>query len=129
MNEDGQGNRIEFKIDKNEIYREESFTDLKVGAIRRLTPIKSDGGDDEDRKPIFIGNSQIMSPEGPLPIQVQIKVNTFEEALDLAGRIEAKQTLFTHIEEYWNRSHDDYLALEAMFHNVCFAFDGMRVGV
>lgn len=54
---------------------------------------------------------------------------TFEETLALAGRIEAGQILFVHLEEYWNRSHDDYMKLEQRFDNINFAYDGMRVTV
>jgi phosphoribosyl 1,2-cyclic phosphate phosphodiesterase len=54
---------------------------------------------------------------------------TFEETLALARRIEADQILFIHLEEYWNRSHDDYVALEQGFDNVRFAYDGMHVNV
>jgi len=52
---------------------------------------------------------------------------TFEETMDLARRIEARQILFVHLEEYWNRSHDDYVAMEKKFNNVRFAFDGMHM--
>ena len=54
---------------------------------------------------------------------------TFEETLTLADHINAKQILFTHLEEYWNRSHDDYRALEGMFDKISFAYDGMRIKV
>jgi phosphoribosyl 1,2-cyclic phosphate phosphodiesterase len=54
---------------------------------------------------------------------------TFEETMALAKRIEAKKTLFVHLEEYWNRSHDDYCAMEERFDNIRFAHDGMRVQV
>jgi len=54
---------------------------------------------------------------------------TFEETLALARRIGADHVLFIHLEEYWNRSHDDYMALEAKFNNVRFAYDGMHVTV
>ena len=37
--------------------------------------------------------------------------------------------MFTHLEEYWNRSHDDYLALQEKFDNVRFAYDGMRLTI
>jgi phosphoribosyl 1,2-cyclic phosphate phosphodiesterase len=43
----------------------------------------------------------------------------------LARRIGARKTLFVHLEEYWNRSHDDYLSLETEFDNIRFAYDGM----
>ena len=54
---------------------------------------------------------------------------TFEETLALARKVQAEHVLFIHLEEYWNRSHDDYLALEAKFDNVRFAYDGIRVNI
>ncbi len=54
---------------------------------------------------------------------------TFEETLALAGRIQAKQILFVHIEEYWNRSYADYFALQNKFDNVLFSFDGMNLTI
>jgi len=49
--------------------------------------------------------------------------------MDLAARIEAKRVLFVHLEEYWNRSYDDYLALESKYPGVGFAYDGMPLTV
>ena len=37
------------KIDGSNLWKEENFTDLKVGSIRKLTPIKLDGSEDEIR--------------------------------------------------------------------------------
>jgi hypothetical protein len=74
--------RIDFNIDKNNLYREESVTDLKVGAIRSLLPIKADGTRDETRQTIYIGNTQLMSPQGAVPIQAQLEAATLEEAID-----------------------------------------------
>lgn len=54
---------------------------------------------------------------------------TFEQTLALAKRIQAGKILFIHLEEYWNRSHDDYAALEAKSDNIRFAYDGMHVVV
>jgi hypothetical protein len=54
---------------------------MKVASIRRLTPIKADGSPDESRTPIFVGSTQLMSPEGPLPLQAILPANNFEEAL------------------------------------------------
>lgn len=54
---------------------------------------------------------------------------TMTDTVDLAERIQAKAILFVHLEEYWNRSHDDYQALEKDFHNVRFAYDGMRTRI
>jgi phosphoribosyl 1,2-cyclic phosphate phosphodiesterase len=54
---------------------------------------------------------------------------TFQETINLARRVETDQILFIHLEEYWNRGHDEYGALEEEFDNVRFAYDGMRVTV
>jgi phosphoribosyl 1,2-cyclic phosphate phosphodiesterase len=54
---------------------------------------------------------------------------TFEQTMSLAERLQAKEVLFTHLEEYWNRSYDDYCALEAKNPGICFAYDGMQVTV
>jgi hypothetical protein len=42
-----QNPQAELKIDRSNLYREETFTDLKVGMIKRMTPVKSDGADDK----------------------------------------------------------------------------------
>jgi phosphoribosyl 1,2-cyclic phosphate phosphodiesterase len=54
---------------------------------------------------------------------------TFEQTLRLAARLQAKRVLFMHLEEYWNRSHDDYRALELKNQRIRFAYDGMRLTV
>ena len=52
---------------------------------------------------------------------------TFEETLALAQRIKTKKVLFVHLEEYWNRSYDDYLTIEKQHAGIRFAHDGMQV--
>ena len=54
---------------------------------------------------------------------------TFEETLALTKRIKAARILFIHLEEYWNRGHDAYVAIEEKYDNVQFAYDGMRITV
>jgi phosphoribosyl 1,2-cyclic phosphate phosphodiesterase len=54
---------------------------------------------------------------------------TFDETLALARRIRAERVIFSHLEEYWNRGHEDYLDLEKELDHVRFAYDGMRVRV
>jgi phosphoribosyl 1,2-cyclic phosphate phosphodiesterase len=54
---------------------------------------------------------------------------TFNQTLDLANRIQAQRVLFVHLEEYWNRSYDDYLALEPDDRTFRFAFDSMKIEV
>ncbi|MEA1959400.1 MAG: MBL fold metallo-hydrolase [Chloroflexota bacterium] len=54
---------------------------------------------------------------------------TFEETMALAERIGASKTVFTHIEEYWNRGYDDYRKLESQHKRIRFAYDGMKLSV
>jgi phosphoribosyl 1,2-cyclic phosphate phosphodiesterase len=54
---------------------------------------------------------------------------SFEQTMALAARLGAKEVIFTHLEEYWNRSYDDYLALEAKNPGIRFAYDGMQLTV
>lgn len=75
-------NQIDFTVDKNNLYREENITDLKTASIRCLTPVKIDGTVDESREKIFVGHTQLMSPQGPLPLQTRLNAATLEEAID-----------------------------------------------
>lgn len=72
----------EVKVDKSNLYREESFTDLKVATIRRLSPIKEDGSPDTSRPTLFTGETTLMSDRGPLPIQAPIEAKDLNEAMD-----------------------------------------------
>ncbi len=71
---------IDFTVDKDNLYREESITDLKVASIRRLVPVKADGTEDPSRTSIFYGHTQLMTPEGPLPVQGRLMANNLDEA-------------------------------------------------
>jgi len=54
------------KINQQNLYKEEVFTDLKVANIRQLTPVKANGEPDKTRKIMFFGQTQLVSPHGPL---------------------------------------------------------------
>ena len=83
MNDTDQGQTIDFTVDKNNLYREEAITDLKVASIRRLVPILPDGTEDKSRTPMFMGHTQLMSPQGPVPIQSPLAANNLEEAMEV----------------------------------------------
>ena len=74
-------NSMDFLVDKDNLYREISVTDLKIATIRQLIPIKPDGSDDPGRESIFIGSTQLMSPQGPIPIQAQLEATTLDQAM------------------------------------------------
>ena len=72
---------VDFRIDRSNLYREESFTDLKVGTIKLLNPVKADGSDDKTRKKIFVGNTNVMTPQGPIPIQGMVQAKELQQAV------------------------------------------------
>ena len=74
--------KIDFKVDRDNLYREESITDLKVASIRRMVPVTADGEDDPGRSPMFLGHTQIITPQGPLPLQARLMANNLQEAMD-----------------------------------------------
>ena len=81
MSTDSRQELADIKLDNDNLYREENITDLKVGSIRKLIPIKADGSDDDERSPVFMGQAQLMSQMGPLPVTCEIEAATLEEAL------------------------------------------------
>lgn len=64
------------------LFREETFTDQKVGSLRRLTPVDADGNTRPETKPLFIGQTQVMSSVGPVPISFELDVSNLEEAAE-----------------------------------------------
>lgn len=73
----------DLKADLDNLYREEAYTDLKVAQVRCLVPIKADGSPDDSRPRIFMGETTLMSPRGPLPIHCPIEgAKNLQEALD-----------------------------------------------
>ena len=81
MSANEQGPKSDFSVDTNHLYREETITDLKVASIRMLTPINLDGSEDQSRTPVYVGHTQLMSPEGPVPLQAPLEANNLEEAM------------------------------------------------
>ena len=68
-------------MDSASLYREEIITDRKVGTIRVLTPIKKDGATDASRAVIYIGEAQLMTSVGTLPINFELEAQSLEEAV------------------------------------------------
>ena len=72
----------ELKMDTSTLFREEVVTDRKVGTIRILIPIKPDSTEDNDRKRIHVGETQIMTQMGALPLAFQLECETLAEAVE-----------------------------------------------
>lgn len=75
-------------------------------------------------------------PEGPLKEGLTISRNnplrkelfSLEEITELAGRLKAKKTMITHIEEEWGKTYDEYKQLEDEY-DLEFAFDGLKLNI
>jgi len=72
----------EIKLDTDSLYREEMFTDRQVGSIVRLTPVTVDGDDDSTRPVLYMGQTQVLTPGGPLPLSFEIDAANLAEAVD-----------------------------------------------
>ncbi len=70
------------KIDGDNLWKEEHITDLKVGNIRRMTPIKLDGSEDDTRVATYSATTNIMTPGGALPISGEIEATNLKEAVE-----------------------------------------------
>lgn len=77
-----RSNGISFQVDRYNLYREEAITDLKSATIRKLTPIHPDGSEDPTRNIIFMGHAELISPQGPVPIQADLSAASLEDAIN-----------------------------------------------
>ena len=74
-------------MDPNGLFREENYTDQKMGAIRKLIPVFADGSDDPERPVSFLGSAQVMTPMGAIPLNFALDGNSIGEAAeDFAGK-------------------------------------------
>lgn len=81
-----------------ELYREENFTDRKIGHIRRMTPVTSTGEPDDSRATLYVGQAQMMTNMGPMPLTFEIEADSLGDACSKfdAG---AKESMDRTIEE------------------------------
>jgi hypothetical protein len=80
-----QNKSPEPEMDSKALYREETFTDRKMGTIRRLVPVKDDGATDTSRPTIYVGEAQILTPMGTLPLNFEIPAQSLQEAVRKFG--------------------------------------------
>jgi hypothetical protein len=52
-----------------------------VGTLRVLTPVKSDGAADASRAVVYIGEAQLLTSVGTLPINFELEAQTLDEAV------------------------------------------------
>jgi hypothetical protein len=76
---------MDAQMSADALYREEIFTDQRVGTLRRMTPVKSDGSDDPSRAVVYVGQATVMTPMGSLPLTFELPARTLAEAVAQFG--------------------------------------------
>ncbi|GIK86208.1 MAG: hypothetical protein KJ018_11350 [Burkholderiales bacterium] len=83
-------------MDPRELYREEIYTDRKLGTLRVMQPVRTDGSPDATRATLYIGEAQLMTNMGPLPISFEIEATSLADAVARYGdaaKVGVEQTL------------------------------------
>src|SRR5438034_11339814 len=88
----------DIKVDPKALYLEEVFTDRRIGTIRRLTPVTKDGTKDPARAVLYVGETQVLTPAGALPIAFEIGAGSLEEAAEKFGPL-AKEAIDRTVRE------------------------------
>lgn len=69
------------QMDAANLYREEVYTDRRVGSIRVMTPVTPDGETDSARPVLYVGQAQLMTPAGALPLTFEIPADSLADAV------------------------------------------------
>jgi len=72
----------ELRMDPASLYREETFTDRRLGVIRVLTPVTKDGLADTSRRVVYVGEAQLLTQVGALPLTFEIDAGSLGEATE-----------------------------------------------
>ena len=72
----------EIKMDPANLFREDIFTDRKSGTIRMLTPVTRDGSVDDSRAIVYVGEAQLMTPMGAIPLAFPLDAKSLGEAAE-----------------------------------------------
>jgi hypothetical protein len=75
----------DIRMDPQGLYREEVFTDRRVGTIHKMTPVKQNGEADDSRSVVWVGQAQMMTPAGALPLHFEIDAKDLAEASEKFG--------------------------------------------
>jgi len=74
------------EMDSANLYVEESFTDRRVGNLQVLRPVKKDGSPDSSRPVLYLGQTQVLTPAGALPLSFEIEATSLDEAVSKFGK-------------------------------------------
>jgi hypothetical protein len=88
----------DIKVDADSLYLEEVFTDRRIGTIRRMTPVNKEGSRDTARAVLYVGETQVLTPAGALPIGFEIGAGSLGEAAEKFGGL-AKEAIERTVKE------------------------------
>jgi hypothetical protein len=71
----------ESQMDIATLYREDTYTDRKLGVIRCMTPVTGTGETDATRPVLYLGQAEIMTNMGAVPINFEIPGANLAEAV------------------------------------------------
>ncbi len=72
-------------MDATNLYREEIYTDLQAGTIKRMIPVTPEGLTDSSRKEVYLGQATVLTPVGSLPLSFEIEAGSLSEAVEKYG--------------------------------------------
>jgi hypothetical protein len=72
-------------MDNASLYQEETFTDRRVGTLQRLTPITVSGIRDNARPVLYVGQTQVLTPAGALPLSFEVPASSLDDAVAKFG--------------------------------------------
>src|SRR5438445_775169 len=70
------------RMDPTSLYREDVITDRRVGTLRVMTPIKTDGSPDPGRPVVYVGEAQLLTQAGLLPLVFEIDATSLADAIE-----------------------------------------------
>lgn len=73
------------KMDAASLYREEIYTDRAAATLRVLVPVTAAGAPDPGRSTVYMGEAQILTNMGPLPINFEIDATSLADAVAKYG--------------------------------------------
>ena len=89
------------RMDATSLYREDVITDRRVGTLRVMTPIKTDGSTDPGRPVVYVGEAQLLTQAGLLPLVFEIDATSLPDAIEkfAAGATAAIERTRRELEE------------------------------
>jgi hypothetical protein len=79
MSEDNA--KMDIQMSADDLYQEEVFTDRRIGTMQRLTPVDANGAPDTKRTVLYVGQTQVMTPAGSLPLSFEVPADSLAAAV------------------------------------------------